>query len=470
MSLLVISEPWNNEKINLMKKHLSDLQATTLFYISMPSGNHTDVTWHQIISLNSGSALSNLKFVESSSRIFETFDMHGLEITSSALTWAPYLTIDDCNEHGLECANNYGYLIDFMDKLTVQFNFTYDSQKNVNDSWWHLGAHGIYGGVLGDVQSKEYDMSLSPWTWLLSRHESFDFVPFIKDGYILAFIPKKSNDDFGLVTRRVFVGGAWTSLLCISGAILFVIVLTNIYCITEAMNGIKILTFIWWLFFTLVYSYFCGVLTMFFATPAPILFETMRDVLQAYPDWKVVLLEGAEAGVIERAKGGDPDYISIWQQYKDISTETIFYSIENGLDLIENGQNVMLVDQNQLFGHIKSHSSNQSIHVINVRDLGLGCILFQKNSPLLPMFNQGVRYLRETGLERQLFYKWFGGLDKQNGATHSEVHTLTLWEVVTFLILMLVSFVVAPIVLCGELTFKQFCNRLTIRGQRGDAK
>ena len=467
MSLLVISEAWGIKKINIMKKHLVELQATALFYIAMPTLNHTDMTWHQMISLRSDSALNHLKFYKNSSRIVETYDMLGLEITSSSLTWAPYLTIDECNEHGLECAKNYGYLIDLMDKLAVQFNFTYISQKNVNDSWWHFGTHGIYGGVWGDVQSKQYDMSLSAWTWILSREELFDFVPFIQDGYILAFMPKQSNNHLGLFTRA-FVRDSWIFVLCISGTIFTVILLNNFCGITENMNGIEILTFTWWLFFTLVYAYYCGVLTMFFTIPAPVIFETMTDVVEAYPDWKLMLLDGSQGGVYERAERGDPDYIAIWQQYEDKATETLFDSIEDGLEHIEKGKNVMFVDKNQLFGHMKSHSTTGNIHMINAitKDHGLACLLLHNNSPLLPIFNQGVRYLRENGLERQMFYKWFGDWEKHS--TPPEGHILSLGEMLTVFVMMLAVFGVVLIVLCGELTFKQFFSCLTRHGQRED--
>ena len=94
MSLLVISEPWDNEQTDSIKKHLMDLQVTTYFYILMPTSTSGDMTWHNIISLKSGCAINNLTFEENSTRIIETFDLQGLQITSTSLTWPPYLTID----------------------------------------------------------------------------------------------------------------------------------------------------------------------------------------------------------------------------------------------------------------------------------------------------------------------------------------------------------------------------------------
>ena len=57
MSLLVLSEQWDNEKIDLIKNYLVHLGDTSFFYIAVPTKNSTYMTWHHIISLNSGSVL-----------------------------------------------------------------------------------------------------------------------------------------------------------------------------------------------------------------------------------------------------------------------------------------------------------------------------------------------------------------------------------------------------------------------------
>ena len=102
------------------------------------------------------------------------------------------------------------------------------------------------------------------------------------------------------------------------------------------------------------------------------------------------------------------------------------------------------------------------------RDHGLACLLLHENSPLLPMFNQGVRYLRENGLERQLFYKWFGNWENLNGSTSPEGHILSLKEMLTAFAMMLIAFIVALILLCGELTFKKLFHPLAKNGQGED--
>ena len=454
MSLLILSDPWDAEKLNLMKKHLSDLKAMAFFYIAVPTSNLTELTWHQIISIKSGTTITSLKFARNTLRIMETFDLQGLQITSTSLTWAPYLTIDDCDKEGLNCAKNYGYMIDFMDNLAIKFNFTYLSQKNVNNKWSEIGTYGTNGGVMGDLLSRNYDMSLSQWTWILSRDALFDFVPFTQARYILALRPQQFTTDFGLFARA-FDGQTWISLFCTACTILIIILMANYCGFIEMLNGIKTMTFLGWLFFTLVHSYYCGVLTMFFAVPAPVPFETVSDALRAYPEWTLMFSDGAKQWVHNMAELGDQDCISLWQRYEDNPTETTYSSIEHGLQLIESGHNVIWISRNMLLGHLKSNPTKQNILIIRTGKEKFSHMLLHKNSPLLPMFNQGASYLRETGIERELFYKWFGDVDKQIGSTPSEGNILNLGQMVTVFIAMLAVIVVALFVLCGELTFKR---------------
>ena len=69
-------------------------------------------------------------------------------------------------------------------------------------------------------------------------------------------------------------------------------------------NGPKIIIFMSMVFFVLANSYYCGVLTMFFTYPASQLFETERDVMQAYPEWKLLFLKGWEENVYHFARQG----------------------------------------------------------------------------------------------------------------------------------------------------------------------
>lgn len=49
-----------------------------------------------------------------------------------------------------------------------------------------------------------------------------------------------------------------------------------------------------WLFFVLVEAYYGGALTMFFTSEVTLPLETMTDVLEAYPTWRLKIMNGME--------------------------------------------------------------------------------------------------------------------------------------------------------------------------------
>ena len=463
-SLLILTKPLVSDGINLLKSYLSSLQSPAFFYTATLTKNSSVLAWNQIISVKSGSVINALTFAENSFRIIETYDLHGLEITSTALTWPPYLTIDDCNEFGLECAKNYGYMIDIMEKLEIKYNFSCISQKNVDNDWGMTpksgpySINGTWGGVWGDILSKEYDMSLATYTWTSARNKMFSFVPLTVDRFILVMKPQHSEVDFGLFTRA-FVRDTWTCVALMASIAFSLTFMVYLCGLDKKRNGMKIMTFMWWIFFTLVNSYYSGVLTMFFTATATPPFETIKDAIQAYPNWRFMFLDGLQGWLFDMyngAESGDKDFISVWQRYKENPDETTYYSIKNGLELIENGPNVIFLDERIFLTHLKSNPTKQKMHIIKLKEKStFANLLFYKNSPLLPIFKQGVSNLWETGMERQLAYKWAGGWPKDSGSAPSGGNVLTLGQMVLVFAFMLLVFVISVMVLCIELAFKQ---------------
>lgn len=464
MSLLIIFGPWDKNDTNLIKKHLSDLHSSTLFYIAMPTIDSTEMTWHQIISLKSGSTINSLIFANNSCVIKETYNLHQLEVVSTSLTWAPYLTIEDCNSDGLNCARNDGFLIDYMDKLADQFNFTYVSQRNVDDDWGTIGANGTWGGVFGDVMKNNYDMSISIWNWSPYRDELLDFAHVVGPKFVMVMKPQRSNIDFGFFTR-VFEVNTLAYIVFLAGVALCITFCVYQYGPEEQRDALDILTFTWWLFFTLVNSYYCGVLTMFFATPNLVPFETITDVIEAYPNWKLMVRVGSESWINEMARQGHQDFLTLQQRLRENPTETTYRSIEHALTLVEQGQNVIRTEKYTLLGHIRSNPTEHKIRILNFKEADVSlCFILHKNSPLTPMFKQGANHLMESGLERQLLYKWFGGIEQSVNAP-SEGQIITLGQMITIFVVMLVVFALALIIFCGEVANKRLLKKVTTHGQ-----
>ena len=67
-----------------------------------------------------------------------------------------------------------------------------------------LGPYNLSGewtGVMGHVVNGKYPISLSVWYWLKERQEILDFVPIIKENFVLTILPKPNSIDFGVFIR-----------------------------------------------------------------------------------------------------------------------------------------------------------------------------------------------------------------------------------------------------------------------------
>ena len=457
MSLLVVMKLWEKKEDQKLQNYLSEMQDTAFFYLAM--ANHTEIlSWHYTISLKSGSVMNELTFAEGSLRIMEEFDLHGLEITSTSLTHAPYLTIDDCDALGHKCKKNYGYLIDYMDMLAAKFNFTYTSTKDVNDDWGMqpksgpFNENGTWGGIMGDVIHEKHDMSISIWQWTLSRNDLLQFAPVAKFRLALAIKPVNSDTDFGLFTRG-FTVESWIAIFFLATLAVLCILLTNVLGADENGNGLKMLAFTFWIFFVVINAYYGGVLTMFFTTPFSIPFETEKEVIQEYPTWKLMFPWDWHAYFYNFVRQGDPDYTSLWHRYDKNPNETTFYSIEEGLERAERGQSVIFFNEQQLQGYLMSNPTNQQLRLFGHKKWEYSCMAFHMNSPLVPMFRQGLNHIRETGIENDIVLQWFGkGIEE---VAQLEGFALTFGRVVLVLIIMGAMYLSSLFMLGAELTFKR---------------
>merc|ERR1712154_345821 len=170
-SLLLIIGSWKEKEEDDFKNNL-DMTQNMWFYMAHVASD-THVKWKEVITLRTGYTINQLKFLNGSLKVKEEYDLNGLKVRATSLTWAPFLTIDDCNDEGLECAQYYGYLKDYMDAMATELNFTYDTYKDLNNDWGTSPKSGPYnlsgtwGGVMGDVVTKKFDLSLSGWVWTI---------------------------------------------------------------------------------------------------------------------------------------------------------------------------------------------------------------------------------------------------------------------------------------------------------------
>ena len=81
-----------------------------------------------------------------------------------------------------------------------------------------------------------------------------------------------------------------------------------------------------WLFVLLVMVYYEGALTMFFSTEVSVTFDSIRDVMRAYDDWKLMMQDVNDVYFVYYVQDEDPDYVAFWDRKLNKPEETVFKS------------------------------------------------------------------------------------------------------------------------------------------------
>ncbi len=116
----------------------------------------------------------------------------------------------------------------------------------------------------------------------------------------------------------------------------------------------QIAVMIIWYFFVLLNAFYGGALTMFFTSVASIPFENIRDVIRAYPDWKLMMIKGNDVHYAFRALSGDPDYKAFWDRTKTDPAGSVFDTMEEGMKKLKEGQFVVHLGE----GNLKARKNN----------------------------------------------------------------------------------------------------------------
>jgi hypothetical protein len=268
-SVIVMNYLWTESMMTIFKSNLYSFRSDALFYIVLSS--HHGVTWHQVIILKSGFSMTELRFSLENGQIVEEYDLNGLTLGTIELNYTPYITMKDCDQNGRKCRSN-GYIKQYTDVLAKQFNFTYESHKEVNDDWGVLPKSGPYnrsgewGGVLGDVIMAKYDLNLAAWIWSVKRYGLLSYVRIISITEVLIWTPKTKETDLGFFLRP-FTVDSWIAIF--SMTTLTTIFLAAVYYImpngTEKIGQNIMITTLWY-FFVLLSAFYSGALTMFFTS------------------------------------------------------------------------------------------------------------------------------------------------------------------------------------------------------------
>ena len=223
----------------------------------------------------------------------------------------------------------------------------------------------------------------------------------------------------------------------------------------------RFLLFLVWGVFMIIEIYYEGALTMFFTTESHIPFNSMRDVIRAYPDWKLMMKAGTDIYFLPYVESNDSDYIKFWNRVHDNPKESVYNSIEDVIEEYEKDSVVIHVSEAAVDVYTKygRYDMANKLDVFYKGSSEYFNLIVSNNSPLGPILQHGSKIMFERGVFDYLNAKWFGK-GKQTrmarGVSSSDKTVLNINHVL-FAFGVYGSLVVASVaVLCGEACVKKF--------------
>ena len=440
-ALLVLTDMLKENEIDKLRDQVARLSENMYFYLHYytKDSESSKLVWKRIISIrhNPQVIMNEIEF-SSLGRIRPSYDMQGIHIKCSTLSWAPYLSLYDCNKNDGKSCKSEGYLADLVDMMGSKQNFTWHCDAEPNNDWGvtqksgPANVNGTWGGVLGDVTNGDYPLCLSSWTNTYSRVGMVDFVVAGEGSvHVMALYPQYPKYDTGLFTRPL-TNNVWAVIGVIAFVILFCIIIINLFSKEDHMKtSLRIVTFIAWLTFFLVMVHFEGALTMFFTTEISVPFETRTEGMEAYPDWKTMIRKGNDRMFRELAEQGIPVYIEYWDRMQNDPSTVFYKNIKEGVELMKNDQVIIHINEKSLRQYFKRNPTEARPRTFQSEgeNLKIENMLVTNNSPLGPILSHSSLLLRESGIMATLQTKWMGQKLTSGIGTGAEAHTLNPGQV-----------------------------------------
>ena len=431
----------------LVEKTMDKLNRNMMFYWF-----HEEMKEVFIKIKNTDRVVRN-KIKTDSWRAVQEYDLQGLLIWSISLNWLPDNAAYDCNTNLGDCKNQIGILPPIADTVSRQVNLTWKTQLDPNGDWGlqpKSGPNDLTGnwsGVLGSVVIGKYPVSFVQWRANLPRWRILDFLFTYAERPVLAVTPQNPDFDLGLFIRP-FRNESW--YCCLGIAVLVVVLLmvpfiwnsdydrSESYMITQTSG---------FYFFVLFNAFYGGALTMFFTAAIDLPFVTTRDVMQAYPDWKLLMKKGFDTYFQILADQGDPDYRKFYDRVLNQPQESVYTSTFEGLRRMKDERAVIHTTDRILSYHFVSHPQEQNIKVFARGYPEFKGPVVAKNSPLKPiMMPTFIKFSERGSIDRLLTL--YQGPPLQAG--NPETLVLTIGQTVLGFAMMTVCFIATVLFFVGE--------------------
>lgn len=440
-------------------KSLSENMYFYLVFRLYDMNGDSETRYYRVVSIkgNDNVVLQTID-VAKKEKITEISNLEGLHIKCLTLSWAPYLSLSDCDENNKNC-KSIGYFADLMNIAANHLNFTWDCDKQPENNWGIIqvsgpsNVSGTWGGIIGDIFYGNYPLCVSSWNNVESRIGMFDFIMSGRTRqFVLIYIPQNTGFDRSLFTRP-FKDEVWV-VLGVGNVILITTYFVSYWFSRKgkALRSLRLVKSVAWLSYLLVIVYYGGALKMFFTAELKIPFESRKDVMNAYPDWDLKFRKGAERMFIDNAElGVDKVYEEYWNRAKNNLDDYRFKSLQDGVNSIYDDQLVIHVEYNLLKQYYKNLKNEQEIPTIIPSEgdnMNINMIVTE-NSPLGPILDQEFKRLCEIGIFDIKMIEWIGR-DIQKGGDSKIPKALIQGQVAMIFIILLVASIIAILVLIAE--------------------
>ena len=309
--------------------------------------------------------------------------------------------------------------------------------------------------------------NFSAYVYKLDRLPFLDFIPIDNDRLVLAAMGQAIKRDYWSLFFKPLDKNSWvtfisTTVVLVLGAqlSLFLHQFLGIHA-KIAKKIATLLVFLAWMGFVMTFSYYQGVLTMFFATKADIPFETMKDVIKSYPKWKLMIESGSQAMYTPYVEAGDPHFVELFSRIEHKPDETLFANIEEVItrhhtDAVVISARQSIIDKHRKYGKSEQHNK---LKIFQRNPFQPSALVVTKNSPFGPVLNYAARIMRERGVFRNLKLKWTSDAGYEpfyDGESLNLMHFSLVFA--SFSVLLGISFGIFLGEICSKKIYQYLCK------------
>ena len=315
--------------------------------------------------------------------------------------------------------------------MSKEYNFTVHSFRESNGDWGDYPKTGkwtdknaTFSGVFGGVINGDYDISITDWLQTQERMLWVDYSTPIFQNYFLSLTNAIEQPIQYSTFVRPFTSISWLCLMIVG----FIICLSTLlaygcgkYNAIKPEISYRTIIISSWLLFVILKAFYDGALIMFFVTESPVPFNNIRQGLQKYPGYKMVIIESSVIKIHSFALANDSVFVSYYNILQsEEGKELIGKSVKDSLEKLLNPGHFLAITSFILGQFLETNGPIKGLELklISKELPTSSSMIFSKNSPWERVFNHGILRLREKGFIDASIKRFHSGLDfakKANG-------------------------------------------------------